>query len=84
MHVPHLEAGLHGNFALYNCERPRQSLSYPTPAEIQRLRAIWDRVTLSSSQLCLHADSAGEIEELHHPKRAPLEPPTFGGVYYEP
>ena len=32
--VPELEKGLHKYFAFYNHERPHQSLSYQTPAEV--------------------------------------------------
>jgi putative transposase len=32
--VPHLEVGLADYFALYNDERPHQSLDYGTPAEV--------------------------------------------------
>jgi len=32
--VPELEKGLHGYFTFYNYERPHQSLSYQTPAEV--------------------------------------------------
>jgi putative transposase len=32
--VPQLEKGLHEYFELYNYERPHQSLSYQTPAEV--------------------------------------------------
>nr|WP_315852092.1 integrase core domain-containing protein [Tautonia rosea] len=32
--VKELEAGLEGWFAFYNHERPHQSLSYRTPAEV--------------------------------------------------
>ena len=32
--VPQLEKGLHEYFELYNHERPHQSLSYQTPAEV--------------------------------------------------
>ncbi len=33
-YVPGLEAALHGYFQFYNHERPHQSLSYRTPAEV--------------------------------------------------
>jgi len=32
--VPELEKGLHEYFTFYNHERPHQSLSYQTPAEV--------------------------------------------------